>query len=41
MKMNKDNVMLLDIQYVRGDNRTKTPDYLYIIWQDLLTGDKK
>lgn len=39
--MNKDNVMLLDIQYVRGDNRTKTPDYLYIIWKDLLTGEKK
>lgn len=41
MKMNKDNVMLLDMQYVRANSQTKEPDYLYIIWKDLLTGEKK
>lgn len=33
--------MLLDVQYVRANNQTKEPDYLYIIWKDLLTGEKK
>lgn len=41
MKINKENCMLLDIQYVRPDRQRGTPDYLYIIWKDLLTGEKK
>lgn len=39
--MNKDNVMLVDVQYVRPNRANQTPDYLYMIWKDLLTGEKK
>lgn len=41
MKINKENCMLLDIQYVRANRNNNTPDYLYFIWKDLLTGEKK
>lgn len=41
MKVNKDYSMLLDTQYIRGDKKNGTPDYLYVIWKDILTGEKK
>ena len=36
----KDNAMLVDVQYVKEDRRTGTPDVLYIIWKDLDTLEK-
>ena len=39
-KINKDNAMLLDIQYIKPDKKNKTPDYLYIIWKNLDTEEK-
>ena len=39
--MNKDNVMLVDVQYVRPNRANQTPDYLYMIWKDLLTAETK
>lgn len=36
MKLNKNNAMLLDIQYINKNNE----DYLYTIWKDLDTGEK-
>ena len=38
--MDKNKAMLLDIQYVKPNKKNKTPDYLYIIWKDLDTGEK-
>lgn len=38
MKIDKDNAMLIDIQYVKP--RKGEPDYLYIIWKDLKTNEK-
>lgn len=40
MNINKDNAMLIDIQYVKPDRKNKQPDYLYIIWKDLRDGSK-
>lgn len=40
MKINKDTAMLLDVQYVRGNKKQNTPDYLYIIWKDIVSGKK-
>lgn len=40
MKINKETAMLLDVQYVRGNRREKIPDYLYVIWKDIITGKK-
>lgn len=40
MQINKDSAMLLDIQYIKPNKREKQPDYLYIIWKDLITGKK-
>lgn len=40
MKINKDNSMLLDIQYIKPNRKTKQPDYLYIIWKDLTDNEK-
>ena len=40
MKINKDSAMLVDVQYVKANKRAGTPDYLYIIWKDLDTGEK-
>lgn len=40
MQFDKDNAMLIDIQYMRPNRKMKEPDYLYIIWKDLKTGEK-
>ena len=40
MKINKESAMLIDIQYVRANRREQTPDYLYLIWKDIDTGEK-
>ena len=40
MQINKENSMLLDVQYVRPNREKGTPDYLYLIWKDLLSGEK-
>ena len=40
MTINKENSMLIDIQYVKANRKTGTPDYLYIIWKDMDTGEK-
>lgn len=37
---NKETSMLIDIQYVRQNKKNGTPDYLYIIWKDLVTREK-
>lgn len=34
----KEQAMLIDVQYIRP--RKNQPDYLYVIWKDLSTGDK-
>lgn len=39
-KPNKDSAMLLDVQYIKANKKNNTPDYLYVIWKDLDTGDK-
>lgn len=39
-EIKKGQVMLVDIQYVRPNWKEKSPDYLYIIWKDLTTGEK-
>ena len=38
--MNTDNRLLIDMQYVRGKRKENIPDYLYIIWKDIETGEK-
>ena len=40
MKIQKDNAMLLDIQYVKANKKLNQLDYLYIIWKNLDTGEK-
>jgi hypothetical protein len=40
MSPNKDTAMLIDVQYVKANKKNNTPDYLYIIWKDLETGEK-
>lgn len=40
MNINKENSMLLDIQYIKAKRKDNQPDYLYIIWKDLSTGEK-
>lgn len=40
MEINKDNAMLIDIQYVDSKKGSGQPDYLYIIWKDLDTNEK-
>ena len=37
---NKENSMLIDIQYVKQNKKLGTPDYLYIIWKNLDTMEK-
>ena len=39
MKIPKENSMLCDIQYVR--KTSSSPDYLYVVWRDLDTNEKK
>lgn len=39
--LNKDDVMLIDVQYVRKNKRENLPDYLYIIYKIISTGEKK
>lgn len=34
------NCMLCDVQYVKQNRQTKTPDYLYVIWRDMITQEK-
>ena len=40
MHIDKDNSMLLDIQYIKADKKNNTPDYLYCIYKDLRTNKK-
>lgn len=40
MDITKDNAMLIDVQYMKANRKEKIPDYLYIIWKDLDTGEK-
>lgn len=40
MTINKENSMLLDIQYVKANRANNTPDYLYLIWKDMDSGEK-
>ena len=39
MNPNKDS-MLIDIQYIKANKRNNTPDYLYVIWRDLISNEK-
>ena len=41
MKIDCKRPMLIDMQYVNGDRRQQIPDYLYVIYKDLDTGEKK
>lgn len=41
MKIDCKHPMLIDMQYVNGDRRQQIPDYLYVIYKDLDTGEKK
>lgn len=40
MQINKENALLLDIQYVKASKKDNHLDYLYIIWKNLDTGEK-
>ena len=40
MQINKENSMLLDVQYVKANRKNETPDYLYLIWKDMDTEEK-
>ena len=40
MKIDKNNSMLIDIQYIKPNRRLKQNDFLYIIWKDLKDGEK-
>ena len=40
MKINKENAMLIDVQYVKANRRNNTPEYLYLIWKDMDTNEK-
>ena len=40
-KLRKDNAMLCDVQYVKANKKEKEPDFLYLIWKDLDTGQKQ
>lgn len=40
MKINSEHPLLLNMQYVEGNKRAKTPDNLYVLWKDLDTGEK-
>ena len=39
MNPSKDS-MLIDIQYIKANKRNNTPDYLYVIWRDLISNEK-
>ena len=39
-RIHKENSMLIDIQYVKANKKNNTPDYLYIIWKDLVKNEK-
>lgn len=40
MNPNKETSMLIDIQYVKPNKKAGTPDYLYVIWRDMVTHKK-
>lgn len=40
MNIPKESAMLLDVQYLKPRRQEGLPDYLYIIWKDLDTGEK-
>lgn len=40
MQIDKNNAMLLDIQYIKANRKENQLDYLYIIWKNLDTGKK-
>lgn len=39
-KVNKDNAMLLDVQYLKANRKNKQSDVLYLIWKNLDTNEK-
>lgn len=39
-KLSRENAMLCDVQYVKANKKAKEPDFLYLIWKDLDTGEK-
>lgn len=39
-KINKENAMLLDIQYIKANKKKNQQDLLYIIWKNLDTNEK-
>ena len=40
LKVNKEDIMLVDVQYVRPSRKYGTNDYLYVIYKDINTGEK-
>ena len=40
MAISKDHSMLLDVQYVKANKQNGTMDYLYLIYKDLISGEK-
>ena len=40
MTIDKNNAMLLDIQYVPENRKANLPDFCYIIWKELDSGEK-
>lgn len=40
MKINSENPLLLNMQYVDGNKKENIPDYLYVLWKDMDTGKK-
>lgn len=40
MKFNKDNAMLMDVQYIRGSRKNNTPETLYMVLKDMDTHEK-
>ena len=41
MKIKEDSSLLIDMQYVKANRQNNTPDYLYMIYRDLDTDEKK
>lgn len=39
-KIDTNNALLIDIQYVRGNKKQNKPDYIYIIWKNTITNEK-
>ena len=39
-KVPQNNSMLIDVHYVRANKHENKPDYLYVIWKDLVKNQK-